>query len=170
MNALLMKIQEHFIHDKIAVPLTVPRISRAHLLKRLAENLCSANATILNGRAGSGKTMLALDFSRHVGRALQREVADPVDRQRRRHLDDQAVLALQRRIAARPHGRGHIRRELPREAFDQQIDSELGHVSTPRQIPGSTLANVRIRGRGPGMTIRLDRHLPDVVKCFARSA
>jgi len=70
MNALLMKIQEHFIHDKIAVPMTVPRISRAHLLKQLAENLCSANATILNGRAGSGKTMLALDFSRHVARAV----------------------------------------------------------------------------------------------------
>ena len=83
MNALLMKIQEHFIHDKIAVPLTVPRISRAHLLKQLAENLCSANATILNGRAGSGKTMLALDFSRHVGRAVAWYKVDAVDNELR---------------------------------------------------------------------------------------
>src|SRR6185436_4590437 len=79
MNALLMKIQEHFIHDKIAVPLTVPRISRAHLLKQLSENLFSANATILNGRAGSGKTMLALDFSRHVGRTVAWYKVDAVD-------------------------------------------------------------------------------------------
>src|ERR1051325_3896969 len=79
MNALFMKIQEHFIHDKIAVPMTVPRISRAHLLKRLTKNLYSANATILNGRAGSGKTMLALDFSRHVGRAVAWYKVDAVD-------------------------------------------------------------------------------------------
>jgi LuxR family maltose regulon positive regulatory protein len=69
MNALFMKIQEHFIHDKIAIPLAVPGISRARLLQRLTANLYSANATVLNGRAGSGKTMLAVDFSRNLNRA-----------------------------------------------------------------------------------------------------
>ena len=70
MNALLMKIQQHFIHEKIAIPLATPRISRPRLLKRLTENLYSANATIVNGRAGSGKTMLAVDFSRNLSRAI----------------------------------------------------------------------------------------------------
>lgn len=70
MNALFMKIQEHFIHEKIAIPSAAPRTSRPRLLKLLTDNLNSANATIINGRAGSGKSALATDFARHVGRAV----------------------------------------------------------------------------------------------------
>ncbi|HXI61692.1 MAG TPA: AAA family ATPase [Pyrinomonadaceae bacterium] len=70
MNALFMKIQEHFIHEKIAIPSVAPRTSRPRLLKLLTGNLNSANATIINGRAGSGKSVLATDFARHVGRAV----------------------------------------------------------------------------------------------------
>ena len=83
MNALLMKIQEHFIHDKIAIPTATPRISRPRLLQRLTEQLYSANATILNGRAGSGKTMLAVDFSRNVGRAVAWYKVDAADNELR---------------------------------------------------------------------------------------
>jgi LuxR family maltose regulon positive regulatory protein len=83
MNSLFMTIQKHFIHDKIAVPTVVPRISRTHLLQRLNENLYSANATILNGRAGSGKTMLALDFSRNIGRPVAWYKVDAVDNELR---------------------------------------------------------------------------------------
>jgi LuxR family maltose regulon positive regulatory protein len=83
MNGVLMKVQKHFIHDKIAVPTMVPRISRRHLLQRLTENLYSANATILNGRAGSGKTMLALDFSRNIGRPVAWYKVDAVDNELR---------------------------------------------------------------------------------------
>ena len=70
MNALFMKIQEHFIHEKIAIPNLAPRTSRPRLLKLLSDNLHSANATVINGRAGSGKSVLAADFARHVGRAV----------------------------------------------------------------------------------------------------
>lgn len=83
MHALLMKVQEHFIHEKIAIPLTTPRISRARLLKRLTENLYSANATIINGRAGSGKTMLAVDFSRNLSRAIAWYKVDAADNELR---------------------------------------------------------------------------------------
>jgi len=79
MNALVMKIQEHFIHDKIAIPQTVPRITRTRLLRRLTENLYSANATVLNGRAGSGKTLLAVDFSRNLNRATAWYKVDATD-------------------------------------------------------------------------------------------
>lgn len=79
MNALLMKIQEHFIHDKIASPGAVPRISRERLLQQLTENLYSANATVINGRAGSGKTMLAVDFSRNISRAAAWYKVDAAD-------------------------------------------------------------------------------------------
>ncbi len=66
----LMKIEEHFIHEKIAIPAATPRTSRLRLLKLLRENLVSTNATVVNGRAGTGKTALAADFARHAGRAV----------------------------------------------------------------------------------------------------
>jgi LuxR family maltose regulon positive regulatory protein len=45
----------------------------------LTENLHSANATVLNGRAGSGKTMLAVDFSRNIGRPVAWYKVDAAD-------------------------------------------------------------------------------------------
>ncbi len=83
MNALLMKIQQHFIHEKIAIPAVTPRISRTRLLKRLTENLYSANATVVNGRAGSGKTTLAVDFSRHLSRSVAWYKVEAVDNELR---------------------------------------------------------------------------------------
>jgi LuxR family transcriptional regulator, maltose regulon positive regulatory protein len=79
MNALFMKSQDHFIHEKIAVPPAAPRISRRRLLRQLNENLYSANATILNGRAGSGKTTLALDFGRNIARTVAWYKVDATD-------------------------------------------------------------------------------------------
>src|SRR5260370_11618552 len=71
MSTLLMKKDEgHLIHEKIAVPDALPRVSRLRLLKLLAENAVSCNATIVNGRAGTGKTTLAADFARHARRAV----------------------------------------------------------------------------------------------------
>ncbi|HYX29635.1 MAG TPA: hypothetical protein VE863_13800 [Pyrinomonadaceae bacterium] len=83
MNAILMKIQEHFIHEKIAMPSAGPRVVRPRLVKRLTENLYSANATIVNGRAGSGKTMLAVDFSRNLSRAVAWYKVDAADNELR---------------------------------------------------------------------------------------
>jgi LuxR family maltose regulon positive regulatory protein len=75
-----MKTEEHFIHEKIAIPSVArPRISRLRLLKLLAEHQVSANATIVNGRAGTGKTALAADFARHAGRAVAWYKVDAAD-------------------------------------------------------------------------------------------
>jgi LuxR family maltose regulon positive regulatory protein len=79
MNALLMKIESHFIHEKIAIPAAKPRISRLRLLKLLAENVVSTNATVVNGRAGTGKTALAADFTRHAERAVAWYKVDAAD-------------------------------------------------------------------------------------------
>ena len=80
MSALLMKKDEaHLIHEKIAVPNAFPRVSRLRLLKLLAENVVCCNATIINGRAGTGKTTLAADFARHAGRAVSWYKVDAAD-------------------------------------------------------------------------------------------
>jgi LuxR family maltose regulon positive regulatory protein len=53
------------IHDKVTVPHQNPRISRPRLLRVLEEGLDSCTTTIITGRAGTGKTLLAKDFAQH---------------------------------------------------------------------------------------------------------
>lgn len=57
-----------FLPDKIAAPSELPRVSRRRLLGLLKESLEGCNSTIIQGRAGTGKTMLAADFARRCGR------------------------------------------------------------------------------------------------------
>jgi ATP/maltotriose-dependent transcriptional regulator MalT len=66
------------IASKITIPTETPRVCRQGLLDTLRENLESCHATVINGRAGTGKTMLAVDFvRRHVGLAAWYKVDAP---------------------------------------------------------------------------------------------
>jgi LuxR family transcriptional regulator, maltose regulon positive regulatory protein len=56
------------ILDKITTPGEQPRISRPRLLNTLHGSLANCTSTIINGRAGTGKTVLASDFARRSGR------------------------------------------------------------------------------------------------------
>lgn len=58
------------ILEKIAPPAELPRVSRARLLATLDESLAACNSTIVHGRTGTGKTMLAVDFARRCGRPV----------------------------------------------------------------------------------------------------
>ncbi len=58
------------IVEKITVPAELPRLSRPRLLALLEKSLASCTSTIVCGRAGTGKTALALDFARNCGRAV----------------------------------------------------------------------------------------------------
>jgi LuxR family maltose regulon positive regulatory protein len=75
----MKKDEGHLIHEKIAVPEQSPRVSRRRLFQQLKDNLASYNATIINGRAGMGKTVLAADFARHAGRAVSWYKVDAAD-------------------------------------------------------------------------------------------
>ncbi|MBL8186685.1 MAG: hypothetical protein JNK38_01685 [Acidobacteria bacterium] len=55
---------------KISIPEEAPLLSRQRLLDALWKNLASGCATIINGRAGTGKTMLATDFAQRCGRSV----------------------------------------------------------------------------------------------------
>jgi LuxR family maltose regulon positive regulatory protein len=59
-----------FILDKITVPTERARISREGLLNVLHGSLKACTSTIINGRAGTGKTLLAADFARRCGRRV----------------------------------------------------------------------------------------------------
>jgi LuxR family maltose regulon positive regulatory protein len=60
------------------IPAEIPRVCRQGLLGALRENLKSCHATVINGRAGTGKTTLAVDFVRsHEWRAAWYKVDAP---------------------------------------------------------------------------------------------
>jgi len=66
------------ITSKVTIPTEIPRVCRQGLLDTMRENLKSCNATVISGRAGTGKTMLAVDFvGRHEGRAAWYKVDAP---------------------------------------------------------------------------------------------
>ena len=56
------------IASKITIPTETPLVCRQGLLDTLRENLESCHTTVINGRAGTGKTMLAVDFVRRYAR------------------------------------------------------------------------------------------------------
>src|SRR5688572_16009390 len=58
------------ITEKIAQPSTPPRVSRARLLSMLEKSMATGTATIISGRAGTGKTALAVDFAHKCGRPV----------------------------------------------------------------------------------------------------
>ena len=66
------------ITSKVMIPQEIPRVCRQGLLDTLRENLLSCQATVINGRAGTGKTTLAADFvRRHAGRAAWYKIDAP---------------------------------------------------------------------------------------------
>ena len=58
------------IADKIAPPTRLPRISRPRLLELLERSMTAGMSTVISGRAGTGKTALALEFARRCGRRV----------------------------------------------------------------------------------------------------
>ena len=71
------------ILNKITLPAEMPRISRGRLLDVLHESMACCTSTVIYGRTGTGKTMLATDFARRSERrvAWYKVDAPEVDRQ-----------------------------------------------------------------------------------------
>ncbi len=67
------------ILDKITNPQEQPRISRTRLLNTLHGSLANCTSTIINGRAGTGKTLLAADFAHRSGRCVSWYKVDASD-------------------------------------------------------------------------------------------
>ena len=69
-NCELAMPKLELINDKITPPQRLPRISRPRLLRLLDESVAAGTSTIISGRAGTGKTSLALDFALRCKRSL----------------------------------------------------------------------------------------------------
>ena len=106
----------HLILEKIILPARSTHILRPRLLGILQESLDSSASTIINGRAGSGKTILAADFAAASGRATAWYKVDAPDGD----LDvffRYLIVSIQQQ---RPgFGRGNLRRLLQRINVEQ---------------------------------------------------
>jgi LuxR family maltose regulon positive regulatory protein len=58
------------ITEKITQPDSLSRVSRARLLSMLEQSMAAGGSTVISGRAGSGKTALAVDFANRCGRSV----------------------------------------------------------------------------------------------------
>jgi LuxR family maltose regulon positive regulatory protein len=80
-NYFIIEVDSYFmkiITSKVMIPTEIPRVCRQGLLDALRENLKSCHAAVITGRAGTGKTMLAVDFvRRHEGCAAWYKVDAP---------------------------------------------------------------------------------------------
>lgn len=70
-NLLMRHLDEQqLVHDKINLPIQAARTSRPRLLELLSSNLAAYHATVINGRAGTGKSALSADFARRADRPV----------------------------------------------------------------------------------------------------
>lgn len=68
------------ITEKISLPTERPRLSRPRLLDLLQRSTEMYSTTIISGRTGTGKTLLAADFARHCGRRVAWYSVDATDK------------------------------------------------------------------------------------------
>lgn len=67
------------ILDKITFPYEAGAVRRQRLLRVLKESLSTCTSTVINGRAGTGKTWLAADFAATSGRRVAWYKVDAAD-------------------------------------------------------------------------------------------
>ncbi len=65
-----LRANTELVVEKMTAPSESPRISRPRLLVLLEKSLATCTSTVLSGRAGTGKTSLALDLARNCGREV----------------------------------------------------------------------------------------------------
>jgi LuxR family maltose regulon positive regulatory protein len=78
-GGILNNLVMNLILDKITLPLHSAHIMRSRLLGLLQSGLRTCSATVLNGRAGTGKSVLAEDFARNCGRSIAWYKVDGAD-------------------------------------------------------------------------------------------
>ena len=68
------------ITEKILIPKERPPLSRSRLIELLGRSTEMYSTTIISGRTGTGKTLLATDFARHCGRRVAWYSVDATDK------------------------------------------------------------------------------------------
>ena len=132
------------IPEKITPPVELPRVSRERLLQTLRESMEDCNSTIVAGRAGTGKTMLATDFARHSGRRVAWYKLDAPD----------SELSVFLRHLCASLGRA-------RPGFGEKTLERLGASAEPDDVPLAVeyLVYELLESNEPALVVIDDLHL-----------
>lgn len=133
------------IVDKLVRPSFSSRISRARLLAILESSLLSCTSTIVSGRAGSGKTVLAADFAEKCDRKVAWYKVDAPD--------GEMQIFFQYLLAG-------IKRQRPE--FGTATFAQLAKTSLPEDVSilAETLAYELVEGeQSPLLIVIEDLHL-----------
>jgi LuxR family transcriptional regulator, maltose regulon positive regulatory protein len=80
LNTTSVSHSPHLLYEKITPPALPARyLARGRLLCAVTESLSCGSATIISGRAGTGKTSLAVEFARSAGRVTAWYKVDAAD-------------------------------------------------------------------------------------------
>lgn len=133
------------IIEKLLRPSFSPRVSRGRLLAILENSLLSCTSTIVSGRAGSGKTVLAADFAENCDRKVAWYKVDAPD--------GEMQIFFQYLLAS-------IRRQRPE--FGTATFAQLAKTSSPEEVSilAETLAYELVEGeQNPLLIVIEDLHL-----------
>jgi LuxR family maltose regulon positive regulatory protein len=108
------------IPEKITPPQELPRVSRERLLRTLRESVEGCNSTIISGRAGTGKTMLAGDFARRAARRVAWYKLD---------APDSELAVFLRHLCA------SVAAATSRPGFGAQLIERLGEGAATEDVP-----------------------------------
>ncbi len=133
------------IQEKVIAPPHNPRVSRPRLLRVLREGLASCASTIVTGRAGAGKTLLAKEFALGCGARAAWYTAEAAD----------GELPIFLRYLVESVGR-------QRAGFGREVLSRLDGAHGFEDIPGlaeAFLYELQERGGEPLLMVVDDLHL-----------
>jgi LuxR family transcriptional regulator, maltose regulon positive regulatory protein len=135
----------HLISEKFSVPQVAPHGPRPRLLSLLERGVELYAATVLCGRAGTGKTLLAADFARRCGRAVAWYRVDAAD--------NQPGIFFQYLLES-------VRRQRP--ALRREAGQELREMMAPEEMPRLAAAlafELQESGGAPLLLVIEDLHL-----------
>lgn len=120
--------------DKLCVPQTSAEINRPRLFAHLEKSLEQFSATLVTGRAGTGKTALAADFARKMGRDVAWYKAETSDSEWKIFLSYFAESLRQSRLGCEPSEVFGLEEETESLSVTESLAAQFAALETEKPL------------------------------------